>query len=291
MLRSLVSRRTVTAVAVSIIVIMLVGFVAEGQLEHGTTSAAAPPPVEAPEASGLSLASALPVLGDTVGDDRFEVWSGQLHDFARSELGTSHPRSTLATATITEGNVRVWATPDSSEEPAWNLAVPTEFGGPRHFLVIGETTNWLEVQVPVRPNGTTGWIPRSAVELSDVSTSIEVDLSERTVVVTDGHEVVMEVVGTVGKQSTPTPVGSFYIRDAFPWYADSVYGPWVLALSAYSEAIDTINGGAAVVALHGTVRPDLAGTASSLGCVRLDNETITELAALVGPGTPVEIVP
>ncbi len=65
----------------------------------------------------------------------------------------------------------------------------------------------------------------------------------------------------------------------------------MIPLSAYSEAIDQINGGDAVVAIHGTQRPDLIGAAASLGCVRLENDTLRELAAIIEPGAPVEVVP
>ena len=65
----------------------------------------------------------------------------------------------------------------------------------------------------------------------------------------------------------------------------------MIPLSAYSEAIDRINGGEAVVAIHGTVRPDLMGEAASLGCIRLENDVVTALGRVVEPGAPVEIVP
>ncbi|MEZ5230546.1 MAG: L,D-transpeptidase [Acidimicrobiales bacterium] len=84
-------------------------------------------------------------------------------------------------------------------------------------------------------------------------------------------------------------MGEWFLRDAIPWDEQSVYGPWVLALSAFSEQIDEINGGQAVVALHGTSQPDKLGSAVSLGCVRLSNDDITIVASLVPVGSPVVI--
>ncbi len=236
-------------------------------------------------ASGTDASStdtALPVLGG----DQIDA-----ETVPEPDVGAVLDRSgaIVATAHVTEGVVEVWELPDPAAEPAWQLTAPTEFGGPRHFGVIGRYGDWYRVQVPVRPNGTTGWIPVDAVTVQEVTTRVEVDLSDRRLVVTDGGEVVMDESVTVGASGTPTPTGRFYLRDEFPWYPDSVYGPWVLALSAYSEAIDQINGGAAVVALHGTVRPDLMGAAASLGCVRLPNDLITRLAELIEVGTPVII--
>ncbi len=216
-------------------------------------------------------------------------------------LVTSRPIGTsyVATALIDEGSVDVWAAPmldGSAVEPTWSLAVPTEFGGPRHFAVIDQAvaddgTAWLQIQVPVRPNGSLGWIPASEVEIEPVTTRMEIDISDRSVIVWDGDEVVLDTTGAVGADRTPTPTGSFYIRDQFPWDPESVYGPWVFALSSYSEVIDQINGGDAVVAIHGTRNNSVLGDAVSLGCIRLDNDVLIELAAIVEPGTPVEVVP
>lgn len=197
--------------------------------------------------------------------------------------------STLATAKATEGTVEVYASPNDPQ-PTWSLGVPTEFGGLRHFLVIGESGDWLEVQVPVRPNGSTGWVARSDVDLSPIEHRVVVDLSDRSLVVWEGDRIVLDTTGAVGRPSAPTPEGTFFIRDIFEWNPDSVYGPWVLALSSYSEVIDQINGGDAVVAIHGTNAPNKLGQAVSLGCIRLDNDMVSLLAQTVGPGTPIEIV-
>ncbi len=196
--------------------------------------------------------------------------------------------STLATALLQDGEVQVYDSPDG--EATWNLSVPTEFGGLRHFLVVGQDGDWLQVQVPVRPNGTTGWIHSSSVTVSNINHRVQVDLSDRSVIVWENDVIVLDTTGAVGRESAPTPLGSFYIRDIFEWNAESAYGPWVLALSSYSETIDQINGGDAVVAIHGTNDPWSVGKAVSLGCIRLDNDMVTALAHLVGPGTPIEIV-
>lgn len=197
--------------------------------------------------------------------------------------------STLATAKATEGTVAVYSSPNDPQ-PTWSLGVPTEFGGLRHFLVIGESGDWLEVQVPVRPNGSTGWVARSDVNLSPIQHRVVVDLSDRSLVVWEGDRIVLDTTGAIGRPSAPTPEGTFFIRDIFEWNPDSVYGPWVLALSSYSEVIDQINGGDAVVAIHGTNAPNKLGQAVSLGCIRLENDMVSLLAETVGPGTPIEIV-
>jgi lipoprotein-anchoring transpeptidase ErfK/SrfK len=195
----------------------------------------------------------------------------------------------VATAKVKVGEVAIWSSP-TEDEPEWLLPVPTEFFGDRHFLVLAESNDWLKIAVPVRPNETVGWIPADDVTLSSTNFRVQISVSGRSVKVWEGDELVVDTSAAVGRDNAPTPLGSYYIRDILPWYEDSAYGPYVLALSAYSEVIDVINGGEAVVAIHGTSRPELIGQAVSLGCIRLDNEDIRLVAETVPVGTPVEIV-
>jgi lipoprotein-anchoring transpeptidase ErfK/SrfK len=68
------------------------------------------------------------------------------------------------------------------------------------------------------------------------------------------------------------------------------YGPFIMTLTAHSEALSDFDGGDGRVALHGTSRPDLLGGAVSHGCVRLPNAAARRMAAVVPPGAPVDIV-
>lgn len=199
----------------------------------------------------------------------------------------------VATVTAQEGAIDVWADRpvDDGTVPAPASAVPVvnEFGGPARFLVQEQVGPWLRVQLPVRPNGSEGWVAQAQVTLAAVAHRVEISLSERRLRVLQGDEVVLESRVAVGRPDAPTPTGRFYLRDSFAWDPHSAYGPYVLPLSGYSESIDVINGGEAVIAIHGTNRPESVGRAASLGCLRTDNETITALAHLIAPGTPVVI--
>lgn len=186
-------------------------------------------------------------------------------------------------------SIDVFVAPADDAELLATFARLDEFSQPRVFRVLERAGDYLHVQVPMRPNGSTGFIRAADVEISMTSQRILIDLSDRTVTVWDGDDVVFDTTGTIGAEQTPTPTGSYYVRNVFDWYPESIYGPNVIPLSAYSESIDRINGGEAVVAIHGTHRPELVGEAASLGCIRLDNDTIRELAAIVEPGAPVEI--
>jgi lipoprotein-anchoring transpeptidase ErfK/SrfK len=146
------------------------------------------------------------------------------------------------------------------------------------------------VKLPVRPNGTEAWIRAGDVTLSTHRFRAQIDVADRSVTVWEGEEVVAETGAVVGADRTPTPLGSFYINEVVPKWADSVYGPFILSLSGFSEVLDTFGGGVPVIALHGTNHPELIGGAHSNGCIRIPNEVITQLAETLPVGTPVEIV-
>lgn len=198
--------------------------------------------------------------------------------------------SLVATAVVTVGEVSVWATPDESLDPAWRLPAETEFWGERHFLVLEDAGDWLRISVPARPNGSEGWIPRDDVRLSVSEFVVRIHLEQPSLQVWRDETLIFESIPAIGNERAPTPLGRWFIRDILAWDPSSVYGPWVLALSAYSDSIDQINGSDAVVAIHGTNRPDLLGQAISLGCIRLHNDDVTRLAQTVPVGTVVEIV-
>jgi lipoprotein-anchoring transpeptidase ErfK/SrfK len=106
----------------------------------------------------------------------------------------------------------------------------------------------------------------------------------------DGEDLVAETGAVIGATRSPTPLGRFFVNDLVERWDGSAYGPWILSLSAFSEALDTFGGGVPVIAIHGTNRPELIGGAHSNGCIRIPNEVITVLAETVPIGTPVDIL-
>ncbi len=173
----------------------------------------------------------------------------------------------------------------------WVLENPASFDGPAVVVVTEDHGDWLRVLVPVRPNGSEGWVRRSDVTLSTTTLHVEVLVGERKVRLYDGDTVLLEAPVIVGKATSPTPLGRFYVTDVDAKYTGSAYGPWVLPVSGFSQALDTFGGGAPALALHGTNRPDLMGKAASNGCVRLPNDVITRLRETLPMGTPVDIRP
>ena len=96
----------------------------------------------------------------------------------------------------------------------------------------------------------------------------------------------------VGKPSTPTPHGLFFVSESLRLHNDWARGKWALATSAFSEVLQEYDGGQGQVALHakGTLAGAL-GSASSHGCIRFVNEQIARLVKLVPNGTPIIIEP
>jgi len=168
---------------------------------------------------------------------------------------------------------------------------PTYFGNELVLMITERTPDgeWLKVQIPVRPNGTEAWIPSNDAVISSHHIRAEVNLNNRSVKVWDAEELIAETGAVVGAAASPTPLGRFFVNDIVQKWDGSAYGPYILSLSAFSEAMETFGGGVPVIAIHGTNRPGLIGGAHSNGCIRIPNDAIEFLAATVPMGTPVDI--
>jgi lipoprotein-anchoring transpeptidase ErfK/SrfK len=113
--------------------------------------------------------------------------------------------------------------------------------------------------------------------------------ARRTYVYRDGKQVTSFQV-IVGKPSTPTPKGNFFVEENIRMPADASGAPFALALSARSNVLQEFEGGPGQIAMHGLehVGGDL-GTAQSHGCIRMANDDITWMAKRIGQGVPVAI--
>jgi hypothetical protein len=151
----------------------------------------------------------------------------------------------------------------------------------------GET--WIKVELPGRPNGHTGWVPRDALgSLHAVSGHLLVDREHlRATLFRRGKAIFSAPVG-VGKASTITPPGNFYVMEKLRAINGPIYGPVALGTSAYAPSLSEWPGGG-IVGIHGTDEPGLIPGRPSHGCIRMRNADITRLWAIVGVGTPIEI--
>ena len=87
-------------------------------------------------------------------------------------------------------------------------------GAPTVFRVLGTVrtrdcrTRWYRVQLPMRPNGVTGFVRAGAVQVGRVHTRIVVDISERRLTFFRNGKRVLATPVAVGSTATPTPTGS-----------------------------------------------------------------------------------
>ena len=148
----------------------------------------------------------------------------------------------------------------------------------------------MHVYLPVRPNGSTGWVRAEAVKLLRNPYRIVVRLRTHRIYVWRGKKLFLEAKTVVGKPSTPTPVGTYFIVDLLrPPNPNGDYGPYTYDLSAHSDVLKTFDGGDGHVAIHGTNAPWLLGRSASHGCIRVSNPVIRKLERVVPLGTPVLI--
>jgi hypothetical protein len=174
----------------------------------------------------------------------------------------------------------------------WSYDNPTFFGNPLTMVVTERDDEWVKVVIPARPNGQEGWVRASDVTVAAHQFHGELTLSDFTLRMWNGEELIAETQVVIGTDSTPTPVGRLYISEKIPQsYAGGAFGPWVLATNAYSETLNLFDGGLPVIAFHGTNNPGLIGSKASNGCIRLPNDVITLLAETLPAGTPVDVRP
>ncbi len=192
----------------------------------------------------------------------------------------------------------VYDAPDDSEpsqvlDNPW--AVNPDFPDqtvPQVFLVKERRPDgWTRVLLPVRPNGSTGWVHASDVALTGTNFHVTVELGAHRITVTQDQAVVYQGNVAIGTSATPTPTGEYYVRVKIKAIdPTTAYGPYAWGLSSHSDALETFNGGDAEIGIHGNNDASVLGHDVTHGCVRMDNDAITTLTNTVPLGTPVDIV-
>jgi lipoprotein-anchoring transpeptidase ErfK/SrfK len=165
---------------------------------------------------------------------------------------------------------------------------PQREGVPLTFRVVAHRGSWLQVQLPQRPNGTTGWIQASDVDLARVAYRLVVSTEKNTLSLFHDNALVKTYTVATGTGGTPTPHGSFYLTELLS-PTNAGYGPFAFGLSAFSEALSSFGGGPGQIGLHGTDDSASIGHSASHGCIRMSNRDITALAHVLPLGTPITI--
>jgi lipoprotein-anchoring transpeptidase ErfK/SrfK len=163
---------------------------------------------------------------------------------------------------------------------------------PQEILAVRKTVGsdgevWYRVSIPMRPNGTYGWIPANTVKLSPTHSQIVVNLRSRTIDIYRFGKHKWHGPVAIGAPGRETPVGRYFVAARFVPYHDTFLGVFAVETSAYSKLTEWPGGG--VVGIHGTSLPQLLGKAVSHGCVRVSNLTARHLKTLAPLGTPIWI--
>jgi len=192
---------------------------------------------------------------------------------ARSAVARHSPRADAATVTALSPT-----TPDGTTNI---VAVLREQASARGL--------WALVRLPVLPNGSVGWVPRSALGgYGFTRTRLFIDRAHFDATLFRNGRVIFRAPVGVGKLDSPTPPGEFYIRERLTTLESPFYGPIAFGTNARSEQLTDWPGGG-FIGIHGTNEPELLPGRVSHGCVRLRNDDLLRLARLLPVGTPVTI--
>ncbi|KAA9163971.1 L,D-transpeptidase [Amycolatopsis acidicola] len=270
--------RSTTVVATITALVALVGVVLwarhsnetpGGGAEVAITQGSVLPPRPVPDLAGLPMATTFATLEGAPPDlARDQPLSGQV----------VHPRRTVA----------IYAGPGG--DPL--AALPTEQvgGSPTWLPVIAEEPGWVQVLLPSRPNGSTGWLSTQDNSLIPTQSPF------RIIVKRDAFQLSLyrddSLVGTwvvgVGKAGAQTPAGRTFILAAIT-DAKQRFSPVILPLGTHSSSLETYGGGPGTTGIHGWPTDTVFGNPSSEGCVRVPADALRILSGEVPLGTPVLI--
>ncbi len=203
---------------------------------------------------------------------------------------------TLTTWAHPVGVLPIYVHPSVHSREITHTHLDTEDGFPEVYLLLDSRVDrgghsWIKLRIPGRPNGRVGWVLRQALgALKQTHWRVRINLElRRLTAYYDDIERFAGPVG-VGKPSTPTPKGHFWIRERFKISnPSSPYYPWAIGTSAYSVLSDWPGGG--IVGIHGPFgEPSQIPGDPSHGCVRMLPGDLARLAPMLSLGAPVDIV-
>jgi lipoprotein-anchoring transpeptidase ErfK/SrfK len=148
---------------------------------------------------------------------------------------------------------------------------------------------WYRVQLPIKPNGVTGYVRAAVVETTHVRSRVVVDISGRRLTLYRKGRRVLRTPVAVGSPATPTPTGSYYVNQRLiPSDPSGPFGPAAIGISAYSTVLTSWAQGGPI-GIHGSNEPWSIGHAVSNGCIRVRNAVLRRLFRVTPAGTPVTI--
>ncbi|WP_238695066.1 L,D-transpeptidase, partial [Nocardioides caeni] len=194
-----------------------------------------------------------------------------------AELKASSTKSTIKAAprdprpeNVPNGAVvhpkRIVALFDEPEGTAFAKIGPKQFGD-TWLPVITRNKDWVQVLLPSKPNGSTGWLRSTELEEAHSRFLVKVHLGARTLELLEDGEQVGTWTVAIGAAATPTPTGRTFVLGQIT-DEKQPFSPVILPLGSHSDTLDSYGGGPGTVALHGWTDPSVFGQAVSHGCVR-----------------------
>ena len=244
-------------VGIVVLVLTTVGVVLI--LPSGNEAAGPPPPVQTTAMARPVDLSALPESTTHTTVEAAPLDSGPL---AATDGTVVHPRREVA----------VFAAPDGR---------PIARIGPRQvgetwLPVIAEQPGWVQVLLPSRPNGASGWLASEELDRARTPYLIRVHLRSLSMELWKNDRLRGEWTIGIGKKSAPTPTGRTFLLGSFS-DRNQDYSPVILPLGAHSPTLDSFGGGPGTVAVHTWPTDDVFGTRSSDGCIRVPPDALEQL--------------
>jgi lipoprotein-anchoring transpeptidase ErfK/SrfK len=215
-----------------------------------------------------------------------------------SERATATGSRTVAYSALLKQRVVARAQPRARGKVVAEVASTTPNGFPQVLGILaahrGRTcgVDWYRVQLPILPNGSTGWVRVWTVKAFAVRSRIVVDITQRRLQLFRSGRQVMSAPVAVGASATPTPTGRYVVNERYVLPdASGPFGAAALGISAHSDALARVWVQDGPIGIHGTNEPWSIGKAASHGCIRLANPMMRRLFKLAPAGTPVVVTP
>ncbi|MBA9002938.1 L,D-transpeptidase [Thermomonospora cellulosilytica] len=164
--------------------------------------------------------------------------------------------------------------------PAVAALPDRQLDGPTWVPVVAARAGWLQVLLPSRPNGVTGWV-RDDGRLTVARTShlVRVDLARRRLTLWESGRRTGAWTVAVGAARTPTPKGRTFLL-ALLKPARPTFSPLIVPVGTHSETLETFGGGPGTVAFHGWRDASVFGKAVTHGCIRVPGDALTRLSRI-----------
>ena len=248
-----------------------------GQVDTSTNPAAEAAPVVAPRAVSAEQLAALPQA------TTFTTTPAAPRDPAPEQMPgglVAHPTTAMPVYAAPGGD------PVAVIPATQPLGIEPNITRTDTWLSILDTQpGWALVALPSRPNNSVAWLHTDTPDVTVAMSPsvITVDRAAFEVTLTTNGTVTGRWKAGIGKPGAITPAGRTFLLAALRDNG-STFSKVVLPLGAHSDTHQTFGGGPGTVGLHTWPTPEVYGTASSDGCVRIPPDALASLTEAMTRG-------